>query len=72
MYTFQDENVKDDIHVVGFFEGLTILEDEEGNLFVSKIFHEDLEIGEYLDDPDKIPLSNFEDEFQKVIGFLFE
>lgn len=72
MYTFQDENVKDDIHVVGFFEGLTILEDEEGTLFVSKIFHEDLEIGEYLDDPDKIPLSNFEDEFQKVIGFLFE
>lgn len=72
MFYYVDEVIKQDIHIVGFFEGLTILEDDEGSLFISKIYHNDMKIGEYLDDPDRIPLSNFEAEFQKIISFLFE
>lgn len=72
MYTFEDEITREDYHVAGFFNGLVIVEDENGQLYVSKLDSEKFSIGEYIDDPELIPLDNLEDDFKKLVKFIFE
>lgn len=62
---------KKDFYVAGFFESLVVIKDDEENIYISTTEEPDLEIGNYIESGDKIPLELFSADFQKIIKELF-
>lgn len=64
---FDDMNPKQDFYVVDFFESLVVIKDDEGNIYISPTEEPGLEIGDYIEAEDKIPLEAFSEDFQRII-----
>lgn len=67
---YEDMKPKMDFYVAAFFESLVVIKDDEENIYISPTEEPDLEIGDYIESEDKIPLNEFSEDFQRVVRNL--